>query len=68
MHKCLRLELHKCYVKLVSGWALIKVNFDLLQEIGPKDISLSTVNSVTHVTLAGSAVALSIHIAITSVY
>ena len=30
------IELHKCYVKLVSGWALIKVNFDLLQDIGPK--------------------------------
>ena len=35
---CIALEavLLKLHAKLAPGWALIQVNFDLIQEIGPK--------------------------------
>ena len=29
-------KLHGCYAKLTPGWVLIRVNFDPIQEIGPK--------------------------------
>ena len=38
IHVLIALEavLLKLYTKLAPGWALIQVNFDLIQEIGPK--------------------------------
>ena len=37
LHEFLEAVLLKLHAKLAPGWALIRVNFDPIQEIGPKE-------------------------------